>query len=243
MPHLSPTSFAHQDPHCVGCRAAHSQHGTARGAAEEPRRQCVHPGALLRQTYCSFAAEVPGLQYRFVLGTSGLPAGGAAILEAEQAASSDLVLLAGARDGERRHLSEKVLHWFVYASEAFASAEYVAKTDQDVLAVWPRIAWQLHRHRQQALAPTLALIGRIEWASYQRHEGRFCGCCGYTREHALKTLQFEPRANFGSCALDGRHKTAQRVFARRGALPRLPSSHLSAEAAPSVCAPKARPSL
>ena len=46
---------------------------------------------------------------------------------------------------------------------------------------------------------TAALLGHIEWASFQPREGRFCGCCGFSRAHA-RALQFEPRAHFGSCA-------------------------------------------
>ncbi len=86
--------------------------------------------------------------------------------------------------------------------------------------VWPRLEQLLESHAasgggspeggaRRAAAPPrrasapprrrAALLGHIEWASFQPREGRFCGCCGFSRAHA-RALQFEPRAHFGSCA-------------------------------------------
>ena len=65
-----------------------------------------------------------------------------------------------------------------------------------------RVAGLLQRHaREMPPAEHPVLVGRIEWASYNVRERRFCGCCGYSRAHARQTLQYSPLANFGSCAL------------------------------------------
>ena len=162
---------------------------------EASRREYV------RREYVAAAARVPGLVHRFLLGTANLPAKARTALRCEHTAAGDLLLLESSRDGHRRHFAEKVLLWLLHAARAFPTAQYVAKTDEDALVVWPRVAGLLRRH--SALLPPAerpALVGRIEWASYNAPERRYCGCCGYSRRHARRTLQFSPGANFGSCA-------------------------------------------
>ena len=118
-------------------------------------------------------------------------------LSRELARHSDLTLLAGARDGSKSYTCEKVLLWLLHARREYPAALFVGKVDPDAFIVWPRLR-SLLETAHAARGNTQLLVGYLEWVSYLPDEGRFCGCCGYFREHATK-LQLA-RANFGPCA-------------------------------------------
>ena len=160
----------------------------------------------LRQTLRPLSRS--GLVYKFVIGTRGTgpfpPAQGAvretataAGLSREQARQGDLALLAGSRDGSKSYTCEKVLLWLLHARREYPAALFVGKVDPDAFIVWPRLR-SLLETAHAARGNTQLLVGYLEWVSYLPDEGRFCGCCGYFREHATG-LQLA-RANFGPCA-------------------------------------------
>ncbi len=147
-----------------------------------------------------------GLVYKFVIGTrsvQSLPPARemaraySARLSRELARHSDLTLLARARDGSKAYTSEKVLLWLLHARREYPAALFVGKVDPDAFIVWPRLR-SLLETAHAARGNTQLLVGYLEWVSYLPDEGRFCGCCGYTRSDA--TMLQLAKANFGPCA-------------------------------------------
>lgn len=148
-----------------------------------------------------------GLVYKFVIGTHSVdsltPARAemaraySARLSRELAQDHDLTLLARARDGSKAYTSEKVLLWLLHARREYPAALFVGKVDPDAFIVWPRLR-SLLETAHAARGNTQLLVGYLEWVSYLPDEGRFCGCCGYTRSHA--TMLQLAKANFGPCA-------------------------------------------
>ena len=118
-------------------------------------------------------------------------------LSRELARHSDLTLLAGARDGSKSYTCEKVLLCLLHARREYPAALFVGKVDPDAFIVWPRLR-SLLETAYAARGNTQLLVGYLEWVSYLPDEGRFCGCCGYSRGHA--TMLQLARANFGPCA-------------------------------------------
>ena len=164
--------------------------------------------AYIRQTLRPLGRS--GLVYKFVIGTRGaeappfaqeaIPQAGATRrleLSREHARQGDLALLTGARDGSKAYTSEKVLLWLLHARREYPTALFVGKADPDAFIVWPRLR-SLLETAYAARGRTQLLVGYLEWVSYLPDEGRFCGCCGYSREHA--TMLQLARANFGPCA-------------------------------------------
>ena len=68
------------------------------------------------------------------------------------------------------------------------------QVDPDAFIVWPRLRALLET-AYAARGSTQLLVGYLEWVSYLPDEGRFCGCCGYSRGHA--TMLQLARASFG----------------------------------------------
>ena len=114
------------------------------------------------------SARDHAFDYRFVLGDRW-PHGAdrdarLAALEDEQGLRGDLTLLRGVRDGDKGHLAEKTLRWFVHAAGAFPSALYLSKCDTDTFVVVPRMLVILKRLPINATAELLVL-GNHQWAS------------------------------------------------------------------------------
>ena len=80
----------------------------------------------------------------------------------------------------------------------YPRALFVGKVDPDAYIVWPRLR-SLLEAAHSSRGRTQLLVGYLEWVSYLPDEGRFCGCCGYSRAHGAK-LQLARGANFGACA-------------------------------------------
>ena len=155
---------------------------------DSARRDCMRD--LLR-------GERPeGLERRFVLGTRQLPTVVAAKLSAEAGKRSDMLLLASAREGHKRFLSEKVLAWFLWAATQASAPPFIGKADMDSMLVWARA--RPHFARVSSRASEHISIGYYEYVSYNARRARFCGCCGVTLGHG-RALQTDPKAFFGPC--------------------------------------------
>tara|TARA_B110000046_G_scaffold164664_1_gene180390 strand:+ start:995 stop:2227 length:1233 start_codon:yes stop_codon:yes gene_type:complete len=104
-------------------------------------------------------------------------------LRAEHALFGDMEFLPNVRDGEKSHLAEKTLGWFLRAVEAFPQAKFYAKADVDTFVVVPRLISFLKRTPGPHVP---LLIGHHQWASYTPRTKNICGCCGFTRKMAVR---------------------------------------------------------
>jgi hypothetical protein len=135
------------------------------------------------------AAADPRFAYRFVVGRVGVASseGVHGQLRAEAAAFGDLVRVR-CPDGSKDLLSLKSMLWFAWAHNNFPGADFVAKADLDTFVVVPRALAVLEMAKRRladhdgALPP--ALLGAINWASFDQGRGAVCGCCAYTLEMA-----------------------------------------------------------